>query len=157
MENLQRRILAAQGYHELGLWQAAWSELDTLDAPSQNRPDVIEMRVLILIHEKRWKDALQLSRQLSEMAPQEEAGWIHSAFCQHELGHTQEAVQTLLASPSSLQKKAIFHYNLACYTCALGKLDEARAALARSFALDKGFRDFARSDRDLEPLRPELL
>ncbi len=157
MDDFQKRILAAQGYHELGLFPEACRELDGLDETAQRRPDVLEMRVLILINERNWKEALELSRQLAEIAPAEEAGWVHSAYCQHELGRTKDAVKTLLAAPPSLREKAIFHYNLACYTCALGELDAARAALARSFALDKGFRDFARADRDLEPLRAELL
>jgi len=37
----------------------------------------------------------------------------------------------------SLKEKAIFHYNLACYSCVLGQIDTAREALQRSFALDK--------------------
>jgi len=59
-------------------------------------------------------------------------------------------------APPSLREKAIFHYNLACYSCVLGQIDAAREALHRSFALDKRYRDFARADQDLEPLHPEL-
>jgi len=156
VEDFQRRILAAQGYHELGLWREAWRELDGLSAPAQNRPDVLEMRVLILINERKWREALTLSRQLSDIAPEEEGGWVHAAYCLHELGRTGEALKALLAAPASLREKAIFHYNYACYSCVLGKIDEARQALLRSFALDKRYRDFARSDQDLEPLHPEL-
>ncbi len=58
--------------------------------------------------------------------------------------------------PHSLREKAIFYYNLACYSCVLGQIDAAREALMRSFALDKRYRDFARGDRDLEPLHGEL-
>jgi hypothetical protein len=55
-----------------------------------------------------------------------------------------------------LRDKAIFHYNYACYSCVLGQIDAAREALQRSFVLDKRYRDFALSDRDLAPLHPEL-
>jgi tetratricopeptide (TPR) repeat protein len=157
VENFQRRILAAQGYHELGLWREAWRELDGLSDAAQKRPDVLEMRILILINERKWREALELSRDLAKAAPQEEGGWVHSAFCLHELGRTGEAIEVLQAAPASLRGKAIFHYNFACYSCALGRIDEARESLRRSFALDKTFRDFARSDRDLEPLRAELM
>jgi len=156
VEDFQKRILAAQGYHELGLWREAWRELDGLGEAAQDRPDVLEMRILILINENKWREALGLSRQLAEAAPQEEGGWVHSAYCLHELGRTREAIQALLAAPPSLREKAIFHYNLACYSCVLGQIDAAREALQRSFALDRRYRDFARADHDLEPLHEEL-
>jgi tetratricopeptide (TPR) repeat protein len=156
VEDFQRRILAAQGYHELGLWREAWRELDGLSDAAQHRPDVLEMRVLILINERKWREALGLSRQLSEVAPQEEGGWVHAAYCLHELGRTREAIQALLSAPESLREKAIYYYNFACYSCVLGQIDAAREALQRSFALDKRYRDFARSDQDLEPLHQEL-
>ena len=156
MENFQKSILAAQGYHELGLWREAWRELDGLSDAAQHRPDVLEMRILILINEQKWKEALNLSRQLAEVAPEEEGGWVHWAYCLHELGRTGEAIQALLSAPASLREKAIFHYNLACYSCALGQIDAAREALRRSIALDKRYRDFARSDSDLKPLHEEI-
>jgi len=157
VEDSQKRlIVAAQGYHELGLWREAWGELDALSGDAQRRPDVLEMRILILINENNWLDALGLSRQLAEVAPQEEGGWVHSAYCLHELGRTDEAVKALLSAPPSLREKAIFHYNLACYSCVLGQIDTAREALHRSFALDKKYREYARADHDLQPLHPEL-
>jgi predicted Zn-dependent protease len=156
VEEFQKRILAAQGYHELGLWREAWRELDGLSDAEQHRPEVLEMRILILINESKWREALTLSRQLAEVAPQEEGGWVHSAYCLHELGRTREAIQALLSAPASLREKAIFHYNFACYSCVLGQIDAAREALHRSFALDKRYRDFALSDHDLEPLHPEI-
>ena len=156
MEDFQKRITAAQGYHELGLWRDAWRELDGLSDAEQHRPDVLEMRVLILVNERKCHEALALARQLAEVAPHEEGGWVHSAYCLHELGRTREAIQALLSAPPSLREKAIFHYNFACYSCVLGQIDAAREALRRSFALDKSYRDFARGDSDLEPLHPEL-
>jgi predicted Zn-dependent protease len=156
VEDFQRSILAAQGYHELGLWREAWRELDGLSAAAQDRPDVLEMRVLILINEHKWREALTLSRKLADVAPEEEGGWVHSAYCLHELGRTREAIQALLSAPPSLREKAIYHYNYACYSCVLGQIDTAREALYRSFALDKRYRDFARSDHDLQPLHAEL-
>jgi tetratricopeptide (TPR) repeat protein len=156
VEEFQKRILAAQGYHELGLWREAWRELDGLSDALQHRPDIVEMRVLILINESKWREGLTLSRRLAEIAPQEDGGWVHAAYCLHALGRTREAIQTLLSAPASLREKAIFHYNFACYSCVLGQIDAARESLQRSIVLDKRYRDYARSDHDLKPLHPEL-
>jgi hypothetical protein len=43
-------------------------------------------------------------------------------------------------------------YNLACYACLLGELDEARRLLASVFAREKSWRAAAREDRDLAAL-----
>jgi hypothetical protein len=55
----------------------------------------------------------------------------------------------LLSGPASLKAEATYHYNLACYEAALGNLDQARAHLDVSFAMDKKLRDHARTDPDL--------
>ena len=59
----------------------------------------------------------------------------------------------LLQGPSTLHQEATYHYNLACYECALGQLALARAHLEKSFEIDKKFREFAKTDPDLKPLR----
>jgi len=152
--DFEHRVLAAQGYTELGMFADALAELDGIEkiaAPQQ--PAILEMRVLILMRMKKWRNALELSRQLCEAAPESGAGFVHAAFCLHELGRSADASAVLRAGPLSLQTEPVFHYNLACYECALGNLDEARTHLARSFSMDKKYRDFAKNDPDLEPLR----
>ena len=47
---------------------------------------------------------------------------------------------------------AIFHYNLACYNCLLGLLDEAKARLRRTFELEPRYKLTALEDEDLEGL-----
>ena len=131
-------------------------ELDQIDATLAGRPEVIEMRLLILMHAKRWKEALSASRKLCVIAPETAAGYIHAAFCLHELGRTRDARDILLQGPPALQREATFHYNLACYECALGEIEEAYTHLQASFAIDRKFRDFAKNDSDLEPLRERL-
>jgi len=44
-------------------------------------------------------------------------------------------------------------YNLACVYARLGRLDEARAALAQAVALDPQFAEFAARDPELAALR----
>lgn len=135
------------------MFEDALAELDALDPVSQHRPEILEMRTLILMRLKRWKPALDCSRQLCLAAPGNGAGFVHTAFCLHELGHTEEAKTALLAGESALENEPVFFYNLACYECALGEIQPAREHLERSFALDKKYREFAKADPDLAPLR----
>jgi tetratricopeptide (TPR) repeat protein len=90
------------------------------------------------------------------MQPDLAAGYIHLAFCLHELGDTNGARDILRKGPPTLQKEGTYYYNLACYDAVLGDLDEARTNLARSIRIDKRFRDFAKGDSDLAALHSDL-
>ena len=152
IEGHERTILAAQGYSELNMFDDAIAELDTLPEEAARNSTVIELRTVILMQAKRWKPALSASRELCRAEPEKTSGFIHTAFCLHELGRTQEARDVLLTGPDALHSEPTFHYNLACYECALGHLDLARMHLEKSIELDKKMRDFAKSDPDLAPL-----
>ena len=152
MEDFEKKIQAAQGYTELGMHEDALAELDDIVPAVRNRPDVLELRILILLHAKKWAVALEDSRELCKLRPEATTGFIHTAFCLHELGRSGEAKGVLLSGPASLADEAIFHYNLACYECVLGNLESARTHLETSFSIDKIYRTFAKTDPDLKPL-----
>lgn len=145
-------LLAAQGYFELGMMDDALSEIDSLPGPVQERLDVLQMRLFIHMRAKRWREALKISRVMCRVSPEETVGYIHAAFCLHELGRTAEAKALLLDGPSALLSEATYHYNLGCYDAALGNIEDAQAHLRVSFKLDKKFRELARTDPDLRPV-----
>ena len=153
IEGHERILLAAQGYSELGMFDDALAEIDSLPEEVAQNATVVELRTVILMQARRWKPALTASRALCRVAPEKPSGFIHTAFCLHELGRTTEARETLLSGPESLHAQPVYHYNLACYECALGNLDLARLHLDKSFELDKAYREYARSDPDLAALR----
>jgi hypothetical protein len=55
-------------------------------------------------------------------------------------------------------KDATMRYNLACYKCQLGRLDQARAWLEKAFAIGdaRKMKLAALDDPDLEPLWKEI-
>lgn len=148
----QRLLLAAQGYSELGLPDLALDELDLLPEPVRESPLGMESRLSVLMQAKRWKLALPIGRELCRLAPDKTAGFIHAAFCLHELGKSSDALELLSSGPSALKAEPTYHYNLACYEAALGNIEQARAHLNVSFAMDKSLKDFARTDPDLKAL-----
>lgn len=154
-EEHQRTLLAAQGYCELGMPGEAVCEIETVPARWQRHPAVLEMRLIVLMQTKRWPAALTAAQELIRTAPQINMGYIHAAYCLHELGRTDSARDMLLTGPASLHAEPVYYYNLACYQCRLGELESARGYLEKTFALDKKFRDFAKTDPDLLPLRAE--
>ncbi len=147
--NTDRTLLSAQGYFELGMMDEALSEIDTLPRPVQERLDVLQMRLFIQMRAKRWSQALKVSRVLCKTHPDDAVGFIHAAFCLHELGRTAQAKVLLLRGPASLLGEATYHYNLGCYDAALGNIEDAQAHLRISFKLDEKFREFAKTDPDL--------
>jgi predicted Zn-dependent protease len=149
-------VRIAEGYAELGMLEDALEELSQLDAVQQDRVEVLRMRVDILLRKQEWKDALNLSLRFCDVNPNQPYGYVHAAFCLHELGRTSEAKQTLLDGPAALLDEPVYYYNLACYDTVLGNLEQAKVYLRASFRLDKSFRELAKTDPDLEQIRDEL-
>ena len=152
----ERTILAAQGYLELGMFSEVWKELHSLPAELLGHSSVLEIFVLSLMGEKRWDDALAIARRLREQRPAEPGGYIHEAYCLHELGHTQMALELLLDGPPSLHERPVFYYNAGCYHARLGELEKAVAMLEKSFELDASLRKSAKFDPDLAGLKEML-
>ena len=75
-----RTLQAAQGYFELGMLDDALAELDTLPADLQEGAAVLQMRLFIHMREKRWTQALDISRAFCRVQPEETLGFIHAAF-----------------------------------------------------------------------------
>ena len=153
MTPFERTIMAAQGYYELQMFKEAIAELDSLALDEQIRADVLEMRVLIHMNGHRWKEALAASEKLCAVRPDAPMGFIHAAFCLHELGNTRAAKEVLLEGPASLVKDPTYHYNLACYECRLGNIETARAYLEASLSMDRKLMKHAKADPDLKPLQ----
>jgi predicted Zn-dependent protease len=153
---LERQLRIAEGYAELGMYEEALAELDRLSGEVEDLPAILRMRVAIVLQLQDWAAALRLSRRLCVLLPNESYGFIHAAFCLHELGRTPEAKETLLNGPASLLEEAVYYYNLGCYDAVLGNLEQAKAYLRASFRLNKTFRALAKKDADLIALRDSL-
>ncbi len=154
--SMERTLLAAQGYLELGLPQEALAELDSLVTHDQERAVILHFRLFLLMRAHRWSEGVEVCDRLRRLWPDDTAGFIHGAFCLHELGRTADAKAVLLAGPASLAHEATYFYNLACYDTVLDNFDEATALLNASFEIDEKFRDFAKADPDLKPLHETL-
>jgi tetratricopeptide (TPR) repeat protein len=68
-----------------------------------------------------------------------------------------EAAQRVLREARAIHPNVgMIAYNLACYACMLGDLEEARILLQIAFSLDPLLRKTALDDPDLEPLWIDL-
>lgn len=149
---------AAQGWLELGNFAEARHELEQISAQRASHPDVLELQWALCAHEKNWEEARKTAEQLVACAPERGSGWIDHAYSLHELKRTEEALEKLQSVVTKFPKISTIPYNLACYTCQLGRLDEARAWLAQAMRVGqrKQIVELALADLDLEPLWAEL-
>lgn len=155
-DETDNRLQIAQGYYELGMIEDAWTELEVAEQEMPENPLALQLRILLLLKERKWDKALELASQLRASDPHDGSGYIHGAFCLHEMQQTQAAIALLESAPEHLRNEAIFFYNLGCYRSALGELTSARECLRRSFDLDQRLLDIARKDPDLESLRDAI-
>jgi tetratricopeptide (TPR) repeat protein len=154
--SLDRSLLAAQGYIELDMPVEALAELDALSSEDCENEAALQMRLFILMKTQAWDEALVLCNRLREIFPEGAAGYIHGAFCLHEEGRTAEARDLLLSGPPSLEEEATYFYNLGCYSAVLGDFDAARDYVQTSFAMDSKFKEIAKLDPDLSPIKKDL-
>lgn len=148
----EKAIQAAQGYCDLDMVSDAWAELETVSPTDRSSLEFLHIQVVLLLKEENWTEALEVSEELCSREPVASGGFIHAAFCLHELGNTHDARRKLLEGPESLRNEPIFYYNLGCYEAKLGDLLEARRLLKRSFELDEKLLEVAKKDPDLETL-----
>jgi len=133
--------------------RASLAELNALEELHQDRPEVLQLRLHHLMHDKKWTRALVISRKLCQVAPECCAGFLHAGFCLHELGRTAQAKELLLKGPAALLKEPIYYYNMGCYDALLGNSKSAQIHLLTSFKMDPSFREIAKRDPDLKSIQ----
>ena len=151
---------AVLGWLELGSNREARAELESLPAQYQNTVEVLDVWWLLHAREGDWEKALEVADRFLEIAPESAAGWLHRAYALRRTtgGGLQKAAEVLLGAVEKFPRESTIPYNLACYACQLGKLEEARGWLkeARRRQNKKQIKTLALADSDLEPLWPEI-
>ena len=152
-----QHLEAAEGWLGLGNWREANDELENIRPELRDHPFVLEVRYKIFAEAKRWDEAVEIARTLSEMLPEYSWGFIHYAYSLHELKRTREAYGVLIPVVDKFSEPTI-RYNLACYSCQLGHLKEAMLWLGKAIDLAgrKDIRQMALADPDLKPLWPKI-
>jgi Flp pilus assembly protein TadD len=151
-------VHAAQGWLELGNHIEADAESDNITSSLRAHPDVLNVRWGIYAAAKKWEAALDIAAALVQLDPEDPLGWVHRSYALHELKRTAEARDNLLRVVDKFPVSATIRYNLACYECQLGRLEQARQWLEKAFALGDGrkMKLAALDDPDLQPLWKEI-
>ena len=150
---------AATGWLDLGNTSETELELSKIAPAQQENPSVLTVRWHLYAFEKDWEKALRVSRRHVLLQPESPEAWINQSYALHELSQTDEAFRELRQVVDRFTGVGTIPYNLACYTCRLGLLDEARSWLKRAHQVlgRKQLIAMASADPDLEPLRSEIV
>jgi len=148
----QRHLEAARGYTQLGMYEDATAELETIDPFCRALPEVLEVRLEIYRAMSRWDLMQVVAKSLAQYDPRDPAPVISLAYATRRAESLAAAKSILEQALERHPNEPIVHYNLACYECQSGKLDEAKRHLQRAFELQPQCRGMALEDPDLEPL-----
>jgi tetratricopeptide (TPR) repeat protein len=149
---------AAQGWLELGNHLEANAELEKIASGMRAHPHVLRVRWGVYDAAKKWEAALDIAVALTQLDPDEPSGWVHREYTLHVLRRTAEARDILLSVVDRFFLSATMRYNLACYECQLGNLDQAKSWLEKAFLLGNAreMKLAALDDPDLEPLWKQI-
>ncbi len=128
-------LKAAEGWLELGNYQEAFDELDEIDPELHAHPDVLEMRLRIYEMTEKWDSCIEIGNTLVEIKSGELSCWIRRSYALHKLKRTKEAYDKLKPALDIFEGEWLHLYNLACYTCVLGNVKEARELIETAIEL----------------------
>ena len=146
------RVRFVEGYLGLGMLRQAAAEIRAIRAKDRHLPAVLAARAELHLEAKEWEQLIAIGRELARRHPGTPQGWIHWAYALRELGRVEQALQVLLEAEPLHPKVGVIHFNLACYHCLLGELEETKTRLRRACQLDEELKIGALEDPDLEAL-----
>jgi len=148
---------AARGWHLLGSLTDALQELEQIPPELQVHPDVLEVRFAICATARKWVLCMEIAAAMLDLAPERPTAWINSAFTLHEMKQTQDAWDALATVQHRFPDVPTIPYNLACYACQLGRLEDSRELLRQALKIGGGdYKRRALEDGDLQPLWDEI-
>lgn len=149
-------LSAAMGWIELGSATEAESELLRLSPDASAHPAALEVWFALHAERHDWVAGLRVAGQLVELMPHNVGGWLHRAYALRRVpgGGLSAALEALLPASEKFPEEPTVAYNLACYTCQLGRTEEAWKWFERAVQTggQKQIVPMALTDEDLKPL-----
>jgi len=156
MIDIQSHLRAAIGFIELGMLEDAISELESLPPEDRDRSSVLALRVEIYRTAGSWSLMEVAARELWKRHPDEPVYWTNLAWAVRRLDSLVAARDILLEAVERFPSDAMTHFNLGCYACQLGDIEQAKTRVGKAIELDAKFNLLALDDHDLEPLWKRL-
>jgi Flp pilus assembly protein TadD len=156
----RHHLSAAIGWLGLGNWREASQEIEKISPENRMKPAVLLTEYDVAATAKDWAHAADVADMMVEIIPDSAGVWLSLAYAvRRKAGGGIEQARTILKKSDQLfPREPMVAFNLSCYECQLGNLEEARDWLDKAMARGdaKQIRALALKDRDLEPLWDEL-
>ena len=152
MSGMERHLNAAIGYLELGMLDESAGELENLPPEGRTSSAVLCVRMEIYRSAKKWSLMEVVARELWKRHPDDSAYWINLAWATRRSESIEAAQIILLEALEKFPNDAMTNYNLGCYACQLGAMEEAKKFVGDAIKLDSKYKLMALDDPDLESL-----
>ena len=142
----------AEGYLELGMLVDAIAEIENLPPVLKASSPALEKRMEIYRAGARWALMEVVARELWKRHTDEPAYWNHLAWAVRRAESIEAAHALMMEAAGRFPHDAMTNFNLGCYACQLGNIDEAKLRVGRAVELEAKFKLLAIDDPDLEPM-----
>ena len=153
---MNQPLQVAIGYLELGMFEDAAHELERVRPEDQAQPEVVDLWASIHSGMKNWEQAEVATRQMIAFCPEDPERWVHWAYSARRCQSIHAAKQILLDGEKLHPHDATIQFNLGCYACQLGELEEAMRRVKTAISLDGRYLRMGLEDPDLKPVWNEL-
>jgi hypothetical protein len=153
----------AQHWLDAGRHADALAESERVTPRFRAHPEMAKVRYKVHAQAGNWGACMDIARAAAAFAPNERFGPLALAYALRRApgGGLRPALNALEAVADRIQDDVI-PFTVACYSCQLGQLPEAKAWLVKAFRLARKrgrlrqVRRKALAERDLEPIWPEI-
>ena len=153
---MEKQLQAAVGYLELGMLVEANAEIENLSPELKTSSTALGVRLEIYRAAEKWSLMEVVARELWKRHQGEPVYWNDLAWAVRRADSIKAAHSILLDAADRFPGDAMTHFNLGCYACQLGDIEEAKEGVRRAIELDAKFKMLALDDPDLEPLWKEI-
>ena len=123
---MQRELTASIGYLELGMYVEALDEIESIQPEEKNNSAVLGLRLEIYGTAQNWKMMEVVASELWKRQPDDPVHWNNLAFSIRRKDSIKAAQTLLLEALEKFPNDAMTRYNLGCYACKLGDLEDAK-------------------------------
>lgn len=152
MNRADQMLQAAVGYLELGMLVEANDEIEKLAPDLKTSSPTLGVRMEIYRAAQKWRLMEVMALELWKRHQDEPVYWNDLAWAVRRADSLKAAQKILLNAAERFPGDAMTQFNLGCYACQLGNIDEAKERVRKAIELDAKFKMLALDDPDLEPL-----
>ena len=134
------------------MFEEAERTLQEIDVEDKGRKEVLAAKVEFYTVAKKWSSVAEVAQRLVDIEPENAGWWINLAYATRRAVNIDKAQALLLQAQTLHPENAIIAFNLSCYACVSGHLEQAKTHLKHAIALDSNIRELARGDEDLQTL-----